>query len=68
MLRTNDPRHVRKYIHRTKKLALKHKCLQNMKTLHAIPREQFTTVHQQEYEKLLQLITMTKNLRYVYRG
>ena len=39
-----------------------------MKTLHAIPREQFTTVHQQEYEKLLQLITMTKNLRYVYRG
>ena len=31
-----------------------------MKTLHAIPKEQFTIVHQQEYEKILQLITMTK--------
>ena len=44
-----------------------------MQILYAIPKDSFTKVHQQEYDKLLQFITITRqmikhNLFHVYRG
>ena len=44
-----------------------------MKALHAIPKDSFTPLHEQEYNKLLNCIILIRqhiknNLRHVYRG
>ena len=43
-----------------------------MKVLHTIPKENFTKGYQQEYDRFLKIITITRqtmkhNLRHVYR-
>ena len=44
-----------------------------MNALHTIPKERFTHLHEHEYNRLLQRITLTRQhikniLRHVYRG
>ena len=48
-------------------------CLDQMKELQAIPTDYFTPLHEQQYNKLLKCITVTRQhiknkLRHVFRG
>ena len=73
LLKASDPRDIMKYIHRIKKEMKIVQCLDKMKELQAIITDCFTPLHEQQYNKLLKYIIVTRKhikhkLRHVFRG
>ena len=71
-LKANDPRDVKQYISRSNKYFKNNNCLQKIKELHSILVDKFTIKQQQAYDKLLCVITVTRqkvknNLKHAYR-
>ena len=58
MLKASDPKDVTNKFLKQKSVT-KNAC-KKLQTLHAIPKGRFKKLHQQEYDKLLQFITMTR--------